>query len=53
MGRYVVIEKVDGGYILTVPFPHASYSSNNKLVEKDWTRVLKLLKEVFRPEEDD
>ncbi len=37
------IEKVQGGYIVEIPFPYANYSDGQKRVFATWAEVLKVL----------
>ena len=39
------IEKVEGGYIVTIRFPFGAYSDGGKVVCKTWEEVVQLLEQ--------
>ena len=44
------IEKVQGGYIVEIPFPHANSSDGQKRVCQTWDEVVKLLSRAAQEE---
>ena len=46
MSNEVKIEKVDNGYIVHAPFPHASYSTR-RVVFRTFDEVVKFITSVF------
>lgn len=47
------IEKVEGGYIVTMPFPWGQYSDGGKVVCVDFADVIDLLRSAAHEHEED